>query len=45
MCVHNLTLLGHVCNLKEFKVYGGLDPSNMKELLHKGIYVYIYHIF
>ena len=29
--------VGHVCNLKEFKIYGGLDPNDMKELLHKGI--------
>ncbi|GAA5806192.1 hypothetical protein HPULCUR_011722 [Helicostylum pulchrum] len=27
----------HVCNLKEFKVFGGLDPLNMNELLHKGL--------
>ncbi|OBZ91936.1 Muskelin [Choanephora cucurbitarum] len=27
----------HVCNLKEFKVYGGLSPDNMNELLHKGL--------
>ncbi|KAI8641733.1 Muskelin N-terminus-domain-containing protein, partial [Parasitella parasitica] len=27
----------HVCNLKEFKIYGGLDPSDMKELSHKGL--------
>ncbi|KAF1802153.1 Muskelin N-terminus-domain-containing protein [Mucor lusitanicus] len=27
----------HVCNLKEFKIYGGLDPHDMKELLHKGL--------
>ncbi|KAI8359968.1 Muskelin N-terminus-domain-containing protein [Blakeslea trispora] len=27
----------HVCNLKEFKVYGGLSPDDMKELLHKGL--------
>ncbi|GAA5813656.1 hypothetical protein MFLAVUS_007141 [Mucor flavus] len=27
----------HVCNLKEFKVFGGLDPFNMNELLHKGL--------
>lgn len=26
----------HVCNLKEFKVYGGLTTSNMTELLHTG---------
>ncbi|KAG0348961.1 Muskelin 1, intracellular mediator containing kelch motif, partial [Podila minutissima] len=24
----------HVCNLKEFKVFGGLTSSNMTELLH-----------
>ncbi|KAI9033534.1 Muskelin N-terminus-domain-containing protein [Phycomyces nitens] len=24
----------HVCNLKEFKIFGGLDPSNLTELLH-----------
>ncbi|KAI8803988.1 Muskelin N-terminus-domain-containing protein [Cladochytrium replicatum] len=27
----------HVCNLKEFKVYGGLSPDNMHELLHSGL--------
>ncbi|OUM65195.1 hypothetical protein PIROE2DRAFT_7825 [Piromyces sp. E2] len=27
----------HVCNLKEFKVYGGLTPNNMIELLHSGL--------
>ncbi|KXN67295.1 hypothetical protein CONCODRAFT_10670, partial [Conidiobolus coronatus NRRL 28638] len=26
----------HPCNLKEFKVYGGLTPNNMVELLHSG---------
>ncbi|KAG0283742.1 Muskelin 1, intracellular mediator containing kelch motif [Linnemannia gamsii] len=26
----------HVCNLKEFKVFGGLTTSNMTELLHTG---------
>lgn len=23
----------HVCNIKKFKVYGGLEPENMMELL------------
>ncbi|KAI9001723.1 Muskelin N-terminus-domain-containing protein [Gaertneriomyces semiglobifer] len=27
----------HVCNLKEFKVFGGLTPNNMIELLHSGL--------
>ncbi|KAI8924913.1 Muskelin N-terminus-domain-containing protein [Entophlyctis helioformis] len=27
----------HVCNLKEFKVYGGMTPNNMLELLHSGL--------
>ncbi|KAJ3265912.1 Muskelin 1, intracellular mediator containing kelch motif [Chytriomyces hyalinus] len=27
----------HVCNLKEFKVFGGLSPNNMTELLHAGL--------
>jgi len=27
----------HVCNLREFKVYGGLTPNNMIELLHSGL--------
>ncbi|KAI9475469.1 MAG: Muskelin N-terminus-domain-containing protein [Benjaminiella poitrasii] len=27
----------HVCNLKEFKIYGGLDPGDLKEILHKGL--------
>ncbi|KAJ3193739.1 Muskelin 1, intracellular mediator containing kelch motif [Entophlyctis luteolus] len=27
----------HVCNLKEFKVYGGLTLNNMTELLHSGL--------
>ncbi|RKO92671.1 Muskelin N-terminus-domain-containing protein, partial [Blyttiomyces helicus] len=27
----------HVCNLKEFKVFGGLTPTNMIELLHSGL--------
>ncbi|KAI9205394.1 Muskelin N-terminus-domain-containing protein [Polychytrium aggregatum] len=27
----------HVCNLKEFKVYGGLTPNSMFELLHGGL--------
>ncbi|CEP17136.1 hypothetical protein [Parasitella parasitica] len=29
---------GHVCNLKEFKVYGGMDPKEeMIEILHHGL--------
>ncbi|PWA00159.1 hypothetical protein BB558_003801 [Smittium angustum] len=27
----------HVCNLKEFKVYSGMTPDNMIEILHSGI--------
>jgi hypothetical protein len=27
----------HVCNLKEFKVFGGIDPNHMTELLHSGL--------
>ncbi|KAI9137613.1 Muskelin N-terminus-domain-containing protein [Paraphysoderma sedebokerense] len=27
----------HVCNLKEFKVFGGLSTDNMVELLHSGL--------
>ncbi|KAI9021961.1 Muskelin N-terminus-domain-containing protein [Hyaloraphidium curvatum] len=27
----------HVCNLKEFKVYGGVSPEGMVELLHGGL--------
>ncbi|KAI9335165.1 Muskelin N-terminus-domain-containing protein [Zopfochytrium polystomum] len=27
----------HVCNLKEFKIFGGLEPENMIELLHGGV--------
>ena len=27
----------HVCNLREFKVLGGLSPDNMVELLHSGL--------
>ena len=27
----------HVCNLKEFKVFGGLEPDNMIEILHSGL--------
>ena len=27
----------HVCNLKEFKVFGGLELGNMTELLHCGL--------
>ncbi|CAG8469113.1 3784_t:CDS:10 [Funneliformis caledonium] len=27
----------HVCNLKKFKVYGGLTPNNMIELLSSGL--------
>ena len=26
-----------MCNLKEFKVYGGLHPNNMTEILHSGL--------
>ena len=26
-----------MCNLKEFKVYGGLTPNNMLEILHSGL--------
>lgn len=26
----------HVCNLKEFKIYGGMDTENMVEILHHG---------
>ncbi|KAI8639074.1 Muskelin N-terminus-domain-containing protein [Parasitella parasitica] len=29
---------GHVCNLKEFKVFGGMDPKeDMIEILHNGL--------
>ncbi|KAI8976566.1 Muskelin N-terminus-domain-containing protein [Pilobolus umbonatus] len=28
---------GHVCNLKEFIVWGGLELNEMKEILHKGL--------
>ncbi|KAJ3332134.1 Muskelin 1, intracellular mediator containing kelch motif [Blyttiomyces sp. JEL0837] len=39
--VHTITFgkyhKSHVCNLKGFKVYGGLSPSNMIELLHSGL--------
>ncbi|KAI8333811.1 Muskelin N-terminus-domain-containing protein [Chlamydoabsidia padenii] len=27
----------HVCNVKEFKVYGGMDPTNMTELLSQAL--------
>lgn len=27
----------HVCNLKEFKVLGGMDENHMTELLHSGL--------
>jgi muskelin len=27
----------HVCNLKEFKVFGGVTPDNMVELMHSGL--------
>ncbi|KAJ2299445.1 hypothetical protein IWW55_004181, partial [Coemansia sp. RSA 2706] len=27
----------HVCNLKEFKVFGGMSPDNMIELLYSGL--------
>ncbi|XP_017793080.1 PREDICTED: muskelin [Habropoda laboriosa] len=27
----------HVCNIKKFKVYGGLEPENMMELLENGL--------
>jgi len=27
----------HVCNLKKFKVYGGMDPDNLLELLNSGL--------
>ncbi|XP_078047275.1 muskelin 1 [Augochlora pura] len=27
----------HVCNIKRFKVYGGLEPENMMELLEGGL--------
>ncbi|CEJ02407.1 hypothetical protein RMCBS344292_16413 [Rhizopus microsporus] len=26
----------HVCNLKEFKIFGGMDLDNLNELLHDG---------
>ncbi|KAI9473714.1 MAG: Muskelin N-terminus-domain-containing protein [Benjaminiella poitrasii] len=29
---------GHVCNLKEFKIYSGMDPDNvLTEILHDGL--------
>lgn len=28
----------HVCNLKKFKVYGGLHDENMIELLERFVY-------
>ncbi|KAL2740581.1 muskelin [Vespula squamosa] len=27
----------HVCNIKKFKIYGGLEPENMMELLESGL--------
>lgn len=27
----------HVCNVKEFKVFGGMKLDNMQELLHSGL--------
>ncbi|CEG84146.1 hypothetical protein RMATCC62417_17991 [Rhizopus microsporus] len=27
----------HVCNLKEFKIFGGMDLDNLNELLHDGL--------
>ncbi|KAI9007518.1 Muskelin N-terminus-domain-containing protein [Phycomyces nitens] len=28
----------HLCNLKEFKVFGGMDSENMTEILHQGLH-------
>ena len=30
----------HICNLKKFKVYGGLTPNKMDELLNSGCHVF-----
>ncbi|KAG0178624.1 Muskelin 1, intracellular mediator containing kelch motif [Apophysomyces sp. BC1021] len=30
-------LKGHVCNLKEFKIFGGMQPDEMAEILHQGL--------
>lgn len=27
----------HVCNLKEFKIYAGMTPNNMTQVLHSGL--------
>ena len=26
----------HVCNLRDFKIFGGMEPNHMTELLHSG---------
>ncbi|CAJ0832633.1 16336_t:CDS:10 [Entrophospora sp. SA101] len=37
MAIYWENILKHVCNLKQFKVYGGLAPNNMIEILHNGL--------
>jgi hypothetical protein len=35
-CIDQLFIV-HVCNLKEFKVLGGMSPTKMTELVHSGM--------
>lgn len=34
----------HVCNIKKFKIFGGLEPENMMELLERFVDDYSLHI-
>ena len=41
MCHHNSLAdsdtTAHPCNMKQFKLYAGLDENNMSEVLHSGL--------
>jgi muskelin len=34
----------HVCNLKKFKVFGGMNESNMVELLEGFVHILYYNL-
>lgn len=34
----------HVCNIKKFKIFGGLEPENMMELLERFVDDYYIHV-
>lgn len=35
----------HVCNIKRFKIFGGLDSENMMELLDRFAIYFVYRLW